>query len=115
MQIGCFRQEDGAFAGRLRTLTLDVPLRIVATGFTGHSRAPDWRVHLNDAQDDTSPGPEVGAGWTHSSDSVGDYIAVQLDCPGLPRAMRANLLPSKHDDDAWVLLWSPRLRRPKPE
>lgn len=115
MQIGYFRQEDGAFTGHLRTLTLDVPLRIVATGFASHSRAPDWRVHLHDVHGDASPGPEVGAGWTHSSDSIGDYITVQFDCPGLPRAMRANLLPSKHDGDAFVLLWSPRLRRPKPE
>lgn len=115
MQIGHFRQEDGAFTGRLHTLTLDVPLRIVTTGFTGRGPTPDWRVHLDNLQDDVSPGPEVGAGWTHSSETIGDYITVQLDCPGLPRAMRANLLPSKHDDDAFVLLRSPRLRRPKPE
>src|SRR3546814_14206965 len=65
MQIGCFKEDGDGFAGRLRTLTLDVALRLVPTGFTGHDRAPDWRVHLADNGAPETIGPEVGSGWNH--------------------------------------------------
>ncbi|MBB3862745.1 uncharacterized protein (DUF736 family) [Novosphingobium hassiacum] len=112
MQIGCFDKDGDGFVGCLTTLTLDVPLGLVPTGFTGHGRAPDWRVHL--AADATSAGfgLEVGSGWNHDS-KAGSFIAVQLDCPSFPRPVRANLLRSHRDGEAHVLLWSPRLRRHK--
>ncbi|WP_145200228.1 DUF736 domain-containing protein [Sphingobium sp. B2] len=115
MQIGQFYRQDDGFIGRLRTLTLDVQLRITPTGFVGHSRAPEWRVHLVEDGEGAAHDPEVGSGWAHRSDRIGDYITIQLDCPGLARPMRANLLPGKQGDGAFVLLWSPRLRRPKPD
>ena len=115
MKIGQFRRENEGFTGCLRTLTLDVSLRIIPTGFVGHSRAPEWRVHLADCDGAEECDHEVGAGWTHRSTRIGDYITIQLDCPGLARAMRANLLPDKQGEGAFVLLWSPRLRRPKPD
>lgn len=114
MQIGCFQAEGDGFAGRLQTLTLDVMLRLVPTGFTGHDRAPDWRVHLIDAQRPDGIGPEVGAGWNHDGKAQA-FVALQLDCPGFARPIRANLLHSHRGDEAYVLLWSPRLRRPKGE
>lgn len=112
MQIGCFQREGDGFTGRLHTLTLDVALRLVPTGFTGHERAPDWRVHLSDADTPDTIGPEVGSGWNHDGKS-GVFVTLQLDCPGFTRPIRANLLRSKHDQQAHVLLWSPRLRRPR--
>ncbi|MCW2387138.1 uncharacterized protein (DUF736 family) [Sphingobium sp. B11D3B] len=114
MQIGCFQSQGDGFTGRLQTLTLDVALQIVPTGFSGQERAPDWRVHLRDADAPDGIGPEVGSGWNHEGKST-TYIALQLDCPGLIRSVRANLLRSKQDENAHVLLWSPRLRRPKAE
>ncbi|WP_242129824.1 DUF736 domain-containing protein [Sphingobium sp. Sx8-8] len=111
MQIGCFRAEGDGFAGRLQTLTLDVALRLVPTGFTGHGRAPDWRVHLADADAPDGIGPEVGSGWNRDGKS-GAFITLQLDCPGFARPIRANLLRSNRGDEGHVLLWSPRLRRP---
>src|SRR3546814_14129804 len=49
--------------------------------------------------------------WTHKRATIGDYIKIQLDCPSFSRPVRANLLPSTHNDDEHVLLWSPRMRR----
>jgi uncharacterized protein (DUF736 family) len=114
MQIGCFEQSGDGFVGRLLTLTLDVPLRLVPTGFAGHGRAPDWRIHLADDGAPEGIGLEVGSGWNHDG-KAGGFIALQLDCPSFARPVRANLLRSHRDDAAHVLLWSPRLRRPKAE
>lgn len=112
MQIGCFTQDGDGFVGCLHTLTLDVRLRLVATGFTGHARAPDWRVHLADDSAVHGIGPEVGSGWSHDG-KAGAFVTLQLDCPGFARPVRANLLRSNREEDSHVLLWSPRLRRPK--
>ncbi|MEO7470444.1 MAG: DUF736 domain-containing protein [Sphingobium limneticum] len=114
MQIGCFRENEDGFAGRVRTLTLDIALRLVPTGFDGHGRAPDWRIHLADDSAPESIGPEVGSGWNHEG-KAGTFVTLQLDCPGFARPIRANLLRSNRGDDGHVLFWSPRLRRPKPD
>ena len=114
MQIGCFQSEGDGFTGRLRTLTLDVALRLTPTGFAEHERAPDWRVHLSGADAPGGIGPEVGSGWNHEG-KTGAFITLQLDCPGFARPIRANLLRSNREEVAHVLLWSPRLRRPKAE
>lgn len=114
MQIGCFRQDGDGFSGRLRTLTLDVALRLVPTGFIGRERAPDWRVHLADNSVSEGIGPEVGSGWNHDG-KAGGFVTLQLDCPGFARPIRANLLRSNRGEEGHVLLWSPRLRRPKAE
>ena len=115
MQIGCFRADGDGFVGRVQTLTLDVAVRLIPTGFVGHGRAPDWRVHLDDKTHPECIGIEVGSGWTHKRPTIGEYITIQLDCPSFPRPVRANLLPSTQAGEEHVLLWSPRLRRPKAE
>src|SRR3546814_14932542 len=92
MQIGCFKEDGDGFAGRLRTLTLDVALRLVPTGFTGHDRAPDWRVHLADNGAPATIGPEVGSGWNHDA-KTGALVTPQLDCQGLPRPSPPHHLP----------------------
>lgn len=114
MQIGYFHEDRDGFAGRLHTLTLDVALRLVPTGFTGQERAPDWRVHLADGSTPDGIGPEVGSGWNHEG-RTGAFVTVQLDCPGFARPIRANLLRSNRGEEGHVLLCSPRLRRPKAE
>jgi uncharacterized protein (DUF736 family) len=112
MQIGYFHGQGDGFTGRLRTLTLDVALRLVPTDFAGHERAPDWRVHLSAADAPDGIGLEVGSGWNHEGKG-GRFVTLQLDCPGFARPIRANLLRSHRDEEAHVLLWSPRLRRPR--
>ena len=113
MQIGCFRRDADGFIGRVRTLALDVSVRLIPTGFAKHDRAPDWRIHLVEDGASGAIGPEIGSGWQHERKEGGSYVTIQFDCPSFPRPLRANLLPSKHDDDAYRLLWSPRSRRPR--
>lgn len=107
MQIGCFHPVDDGFAGRLQTLGLDVPLRIAPIADRANDKAPDWRIHL----DETVDGPQVGSGWTHRSDGISGFIAVQIDCPSLAQPIRARLQPSRRQRHVHVLLWS----RPRPE
>lgn len=113
MQIGCFRVEGDGFVGRLRTLTLDVAVRLVPTGVIDHGNMPDWRVHLEDTMLPDGIGAEVGAGWTHSRSTGEEYLKLQLHCPSFPRPLRANLLPSMRENGEHVLLWSPGSRSPK--
>ncbi len=107
MQIGSFQFVGDGYVGRLQTLTLDVPLRIVPIANSGAEKAPDWRVHL----DDNTLGPEIGSGWAHEREGGGSFITVQVDCPTFDRPLRANLLPSRTQKDAHVLLWSRQKRR----
>lgn len=106
MQIGLFIATPDGFSGRLRTLTLDVELRLVPALPKDSDKAPDWRVLL------AGDAPiEMGAGWTHEGANGGTYVAVQLDCPTFARSIRANLVRSIARDGEHVLLWSPRVRR----
>ncbi len=107
MQIGSFQFVGDAYVGRLQTLTLDVPLRIVPIANPGPGKAPDWRVHL----DDTIIGPEIGSAWTHEREGSGSCIAVQVDCPTFDRPLRASLVPSRTQKDTHVLIWSRQKRR----
>lgn len=108
MQIGFFRKTKGGFSGQLQTLTLDLPLRILPARGPAAQNAPAWRVLLGEGENHA----EVGAGWDHHRGEAGDFIALELDCPALPKPIRANLLPPRGDDDRHVLLWSRRRRRP---
>ena len=101
MQIGRFREVGSGYAGRLQTLALDVPLRLVPIQ-REKDKAPDWRVH----QGDKDGGSEIGSGWTHQRDGGGSFIALQLDCPTFTRPLRANLVPARGEPDVHVLLWS---------
>src|SRR3546814_19337036 len=95
-----FRSVVGAgFVARVQALTLDVAVRLVPTGFADHGRAPDWRVHFDDQALPDGVGIEIGSGWTHKRATIGDYIKIQLDCPSFSRPVRANLLPSTHNDE----------------
>lgn len=108
MQIGTFTATADGYSGRIRTLTLDIAVRLSAAP-AGGERSPDWRVSL-----DEEAGPiEVGAAWQHEGAKAGFYLTLQLDCPGLPRPIRANLVRSARDDATFILLWSPRPRRQK--
>lgn len=110
MEIGSFHSDGNCYVGRLRTLTLDVLLRLVPTTGGGGTRAPDWRVHI----EDDATGLEVGSGWSHPREGGGTFIAVQFDCPTFGRPFRANLLISRTDEDVHVLLWSRPARRREP-
>ncbi|MDT8872972.1 DUF736 family protein [Komagataeibacter rhaeticus] len=80
-------------------MTQDIIL--VPAEFSDAEHAPDYRVHLTDAD-----GPEVGAGWKRTGERAGDYIAVALDDPVFAQPIRANLFRAGDDRAVWVLNWA---------
>jgi uncharacterized protein (DUF736 family) len=100
-QIGSFIRTRNGFSGRLRTLSLDIELTIVPADPSEAENAPNYRIHVGDEE-----GPEVGAGWTRTGEKAGEYVALQIDDPGFPQPIRANLFQSGSDRAAFHLLWT---------
>lgn len=101
VQIGSFIRTRNGFSGRLRTLSLDIELTIVPADHSDTENAPNYRIHAGDEE-----GPEVGAGWTRTGEKAGEYVALQIDDPGFPQPIRANLFQSGDAKSAWGLHWS---------
>lgn len=100
MRIGTFVEQDGGYAGRLHTATLDIELALVPVEPTDSENAPDYRV-VTGSDDHTR---EVGAGWKHVGKKAGDFVIVQIDDPALSRPLRAHLF--RTDGAQYVLVWS---------
>lgn len=100
-QIGQFTTAKDSFTGRVHTLMLDRELAIVPAEESDTENAPNFRVHLGDAD-----GPEVGAAWKRTGEKAGDYLSVLLDDPSLPHPIRANLFQNGDDKSSWSLHWS---------
>lgn len=97
VQLGRFIRTDAGYAGELRTLTLEVPLRIeAATPMT--ESAPDHRVFAGEI--------ECGVGWTPDEDR-GSVLNLKIDDPAFAAPIRARLVRGK-DDEEYILIW----RRP---
>lgn len=106
-QIGQFTRDEAGFIGHLGTLLLHQDVIIVAAEPSDAENAPDYRVHLFDGMSNET-GPEVGAGWKHTGERAGEYIALDLDDPTFPHPIRANLFRDDGAGNAWSLHW----RRP---
>ncbi len=100
-QIGEFTRTKNGYAGRIRTLSLDVEIALIPAEHTDAENAPDYRVHHGN--DD---GPEIGAGWKRTGEKAGDYVSLQIDDPALAQPIRANLFQSAEDKSAWSLHWN---------
>ncbi len=108
-QIGEFTKLKTGYGGRIRTLSLDIAVAVVAAEPSDTENAPDYRVHA-----ESEDGPEIGAGWKRSSDKAGAFVSIQLDDPTLPQPIRANLFQNGDDKTSWSLHWSrPRDRAEK--
>ena len=105
-QIGQFTRDKSGFAGRIHTLTIDRDLILVPAELSDAENAPDFRLHLGDAD-----GPEIGAGWKRTGEKAGDYVSLIIDDPSLTHPIRANLFRSGDDKSAWVLNWNRPLKR----
>lgn len=104
--IGHFNRTRDGYAGRLRTLFLDVELVLVEADHDDSRNAPDYRVHRHDDE-----GPEVGAGWKRMGEKAGEFVTLLIDDPKLAQPIRANLFQSGDDTSVWTLHWSrPRQR-----
>ena len=100
-QIGTFTRETSGFVGRIHTLTLFREVTVVPTEPSEAENAPDYRIHHGG--DD---GPEIGAGWKRTGERAGEYIALLIDDPTLPRPIRANLFRDDDTGSAWSLHWN---------
>jgi len=105
-QIGQFIRTPSGYSGRLRTLSLDLELSLVAVDAAAAEHAPSYRVHLGDEE-----GPEVGAGWKHTGPTAGAFVSVVLDDPVFVQPIRARLFQSDGDGREWGLHWSRRTKR----
>lgn len=97
VQLGRFTRTETGYAGVLRTLSLEVPIRIEPASQLSET-APDHRVFAGEV--------ECGAGWTPDEDGKG-VLNVRIDDPAFAGPVRARLVHGK-DEGEFLLLW----RRP---
>jgi uncharacterized protein (DUF736 family) len=96
MIIGKFDKDGDGFYGKINTMTLDISCSIKPVK-RNSDKAPTHRVFTK-----ARSGMDIGAGWTNQSKHGNEYIAVKLDCPGLPAPISANLVES---EDKFLLMW----------
>ena len=94
--IGTFTADKDGFTGTLRTLTLNVKVRLVPSDKTSEN-APDYRVVAGN-------GLEIGAAWKKLSKAERPYLSVTLDDPSFPATLYARLV--EDEDGAHNLIWS---------
>ena len=95
-QIGLFqRGEDGVLSGTIKTLALNVKVRLIPAGSSSNEKAPDLRV--------VASGVEIGAGWRRTSKENTEYHSVKLDDPSFPAPIYANLVET---EGGYALVWS---------
>jgi uncharacterized protein (DUF736 family) len=95
-QIGTFtRNEDGSFAGVIKTLNLNIKARLVVAEKES-DKSPDLRA--------LSGTIEIGACWKKTARETGrEYHSVKLDDPSFPAPIYASLVEG---EDGYALIWS---------
>jgi uncharacterized protein (DUF736 family) len=94
--IGTFTAEKDGFTGTLRTLTLNVKVKLVPNDKGDNENAPDFRLQ--------AAGHDIGAAWKKTSEAGRDYLSVTIDDPSFPATVYARLIEGEngtHD-----LIWS---------
>ena len=94
------KAKNGSYEGRLTTLTIKAPIRIVPITQT-NDKAPTHRI--------VSEGAEVGAAWTKKSQQTGEeYLSLTFDTPELPNVIYANLgvAAGQDDEDVFAIIWN---------
>jgi uncharacterized protein (DUF736 family) len=101
--IGAFTpdKEGGGWTGSIRTLTMNVKVRLIRNENREGDNAPAYRVFVGQSR--------VGDAWMARSggDNPKDYLRVRLDDPSLPEPITAALFPSKEGKEA-QLIWNRR-------
>jgi uncharacterized protein (DUF736 family) len=97
--IGTFTAADNGYTGSVKTLTLNVKAKFVATEKT-NEKAPDYRI--------VAGATEFGAAWKQKAqNSDREYLSVKLDDPSFPVPIYAALVKGE-GDDSFTLIWSRR-------
>lgn len=93
--IGTFTVQNDGYTGTIRTLTLNVKVKLVP--ITNESaNAPDYRVVAGSF--------DIGAAWKKISKADRPYLSVTLDDPSFPAAIYAGLIEG--EDGVHNLVWS---------
>ena len=96
--IGVFAAVRDGYAGRIRTLTINSRVRIIATNRGGKGGAPDFRVIASEA--------EIGVAWrVIKPNADSSYLRVRLDDPALPQPIWAALLEFPTDGSIRLVWW----------
>ena len=94
--IGTFHmQDDGSYAGAIKTLTLNVKQATFRQVEKDNDKAPDFRIFAGQT--------EFGAAWKKTSREDRAYLSVKLDDPSFPVPIYASLVDA---DDGYSLIWS---------
>ncbi|NYT80304.1 DUF736 domain-containing protein [Alcaligenaceae bacterium] len=99
--IGTFTADTNGYTGTLRTLTLNVKVKLVANDKGENGKAPDFRLQ--------AAGNDIGAAWKKTSEAGREYLSVTLDDPSFAATVYARLIEG--EDGTHDLLWT----RSKPQ
>ena len=95
--IGTFTASDNGYTGSVKTLTLNVKAKFVATD-KDNDKAPDYRIFAGTT--------EFGAAWKKTAqNSDREYLSVKLDDPSFNAPIFANLFDDE-DGEGSSLIWS---------
>ncbi|SEF34912.1 Uncharacterized conserved protein, DUF736 family [Variovorax sp. NFACC28] len=96
--IGTFTPSGSGYAGTVRTLTLNVKVKLVTNADKERDNAPDFRIVAG-------TGYEIGAAWKKLSKTTERaYLSVTLDDPSFPSTIFARLVEG--DDGTHNLIWT---------
>jgi uncharacterized protein (DUF736 family) len=97
--IGSFTAAENGYTGSVKTLTLNVKAKFVATE-KENDKAPDYRIFAGTT--------EFGAAWKKTArETEREYLSVKLDDPSFPAPIYASLVKGE-GDDGFALIWSRR-------
>jgi uncharacterized protein (DUF736 family) len=95
--IGTFKSEKDGYIGTIRTLTVNVRVRIQSYGRKGSDGAPDFRLFAGNT--------EIGAAWRRTAKATNaSYLRIRLDDPAFAVPIDAALMEAT-DDGIHHLLW----------
>ena len=94
--IGTFTAQKNGFTGSVRTLMLDISVRLIPND-KASDNAPDFRV-------ETDGGLDIGGAWKRISQSERPYLSVTIDDPALAAAIHARLIDD--ESGSFSLIWS---------
>jgi uncharacterized protein (DUF736 family) len=93
--LGTFTLVEGAFVGRLTTLTINADVRLEAVAERTSTAVPDYRLYRGTS--------ELGAAWAKLSKSGRRFFLVTLDDPSFAKPIEARLVRS---GESFTLMWS---------
>ncbi len=95
--IGTFTSTENGFTGSIRTLALNVKVRIARIEKPS-DKGPQFRIFAGSV--------ELGAAWQkRSSETDRDYLSLKLDDPSFPSPIYATMT-EVDGEDSYQLIWS---------